>query len=84
MKKLLGTSYNQALTKLRHAQKGYVLPSAVFDWAIKKKKAVDVFINFMYHVHSMIGSVPKEIRDKEKPLESLKLYRKQMHLPNTK
>lgn len=74
---------NQALSKVRLAKHGYVYIPAVFDWAIKKKKNIDVFMNFIYYNHSL-DLAPKELRDKERPIGALNKYRKKVNLPQAK
>lgn len=71
------------MNKLRQAKSGYILPSAVFEWAMNKKKSIDVFISFIANF-VFFGSIPKDVRDKEKPMEALNKYRKKMNLPHAK
>lgn len=75
--------FNQALTKLKQAKHGCVYIPAVFDWAIKKNKKVDVFMNFLCYNHSL-DLIPKEQRDKEKPVGALNRYRKKLNVPQAK
>ncbi|KAK4881562.1 hypothetical protein RN001_004881 [Aquatica leii] len=77
-----GITFNQVQVKLKQAKNGIVVLSSIFDWAMNKKKQIDVFINFFYH-HWFL-SIPRERRDKEKPLNLLNNYRKKMSLPHTK
>lgn len=74
---------NKAISKLQTVKSGYVHIPAVFDWAVKKKKNIDVFMNFIYYNHSL-DLAPKEVRDKEKPIAALNKYRKKVNLPQTK
>lgn len=80
---VLDITFNQALAKLQQAKRGFVYLTSAIEWAIFKKKPIDVFINIM-HSHHWFFLLPKELRDKEKPLESLKKYRKKMSLPQAK
>lgn len=76
-------SLHAALSKLKQHKCDRVVPSAAIEWAFNKKKQIDVFINLIHH-HHWLQVLPKEVREKEKPIEVLNKYRKKMALPNTK
>lgn len=74
-----GISVGQFIKKLKETDTPYNVPSAIFEWALSKKKQIDIFIILNYH----LGLFPKD-RPKEKPLESLSKYQKAMNLPHAK
>lgn len=55
----------------------HVVLTSSIEWALQKKKQVDVFINMLARFES--GLVPKELKERErKPIEYLNLYSKEM------
>lgn len=77
------TTIGQAMTKVHEVSSGFVYLPAVFDWATRKKRNFEVFLNFIYYNHSL-DLAPKEMRNKEKPISALNKYRRAKNLPNTK
>lgn len=75
-----GISAGQLIKKLKETDTPYNVPSALFEWAISKKKQIDIFLILNYH----LGLLPKDVRPKEKPLESLSKYQKIMNQPHAK
>lgn len=63
-----------AESRLRNIKNGYTQFQKPFDWAEKKKKPIDVFIN-IYHSSKMCFQMPKALRTNVNVRNSLENYR---------
>lgn len=74
---------NQITQKLKSVKSGSVKVSAMFNWAINKKKHFDLFISLVYYNHWMF-ELNREVRAREDPIELFEKYCKDLSLPYSK
>lgn len=73
----------QLVSNVKLLPAGCAYLPAVFNYAQKKrKKPVDVFLNLVYHNHSL-EKMPKEMQ-KEKPIPALNKYRASKNVPDAR